>query len=106
MKLSLGMKVGLVSLFSCLALLLGLLSSTSMASAHSANTLQTAQISVTAFGDHRGRGDFGRLGDPSFQVPSNFQVPSDKYQPLCPATTLQGPNCVPDPSNLPVWKTK
>ena len=38
MRLSLSMKVGLVSLFSCLALLLGLFSSTGMASAHTAQT--------------------------------------------------------------------
>ncbi len=48
MRLSLGMKVGLVSLFSCLALWLGLLSPTGMASAHTANTLKSAHISSIA----------------------------------------------------------
>ncbi len=51
MRLSFSMKVGLVSLFSCLALLLGLLSSTGMASAHTANTLQSAHISSAALAD-------------------------------------------------------
>ena len=50
MRLSKGMKVGLVSLFTCLALLLGQLSSTSMASAYTANTLQRAHISSIADG--------------------------------------------------------
>ncbi len=40
MRLSVGMKVGLVSLFSCLALWLGLLSPTGMVSAQTANTLR------------------------------------------------------------------
>ena len=48
MQLSLGMKVGLVSLFSCLALWLGLLSPTGMALAHTANTLKSAHISSIA----------------------------------------------------------
>ncbi|SRR6266436_7111016 len=51
MRLSFGMKVGLVSLFSCLALLLGLLSSTGLASAHTASTLQSAHISSAALAD-------------------------------------------------------
>ncbi len=51
MRLSFSMKVGLVSLFSCLALLLGLLSSTGMASAHTANTLQSTHISSVALAD-------------------------------------------------------
>ncbi len=51
MRLSVSMKVGLVSLFSCLALLLGLLSSISMVSAQTANTLQTTHISVIALAD-------------------------------------------------------
>lgn len=104
MKLSVGMKVGLVSLFSCLALLLGLLSSTGMASAHTANTLQTTNISVTALAGDRGRGDFDRNGDPGqFSAPSPLpSKPAVSHdEPLCPAT-LQGPNCVPDPSNPPV----
>jgi len=96
MRLSVGMKVGLVILFSCLALLLGLLSSTGMASAHTANTLQTTHISVTALAGDGGRGDFDRNGDPGYQVPSKPAVSHD--EPLCPAT-VQGPNCVPDPSN-------
>ncbi len=48
MRLSTGMKVGLVSLFTCLALLLGQLSSTSMALAYTANTSQSANISSIA----------------------------------------------------------
>jgi len=48
MRLSVGMKVGLVSLFSCLALWLGLLSPTGMVSAQTANTLQSAHISSIA----------------------------------------------------------
>ena len=48
MRLSLGMKVGLVSLFSCLALWLGLFSPTGMALAHTANSLQSAHISSIA----------------------------------------------------------
>ena len=48
MRLSLGMKVGLVSLFSCLALWLGLLSPTGMALAHTTNSLQSAHISSIA----------------------------------------------------------
>ncbi len=48
MRLSTGMKVGLVSLFTCLALLLGQLSSTSMALAYTANTSQSAHISSIA----------------------------------------------------------
>ena len=48
MRMSVGMKVGLVSLFSCLALWLGLLSPTGMVSAHTANTLQSAHISSIA----------------------------------------------------------
>ncbi len=51
MRLSVGMKVGLVSLFSCLALLLGLLSSTGIASAHTANTLQSVRVSANALAD-------------------------------------------------------
>ena len=48
MRLSVGMKVGLVSLFSCLALWLGLLSPIGMVSAQTANTLQSAHISSIA----------------------------------------------------------
>ncbi len=51
MRLSVSMKVGLVSLFACLALLLGLLSSISMVSVQTANTLQTTHISVIALAD-------------------------------------------------------
>ncbi len=58
MRLSLSIKVGLVSLFSSLALLLGLLSPTGVASAHTTNTLQSAHISSIAFGDDRRRGNF------------------------------------------------
>ncbi len=48
MRLSVGMKVGLVSLFSCLALWLGLLSPAGMVTAQTANTLQRAHISSIA----------------------------------------------------------
>jgi hypothetical protein len=48
MRLSLGIKVGLVSLFSCLALWLGLLSPMGMVSARTVNTLQIAHISSIA----------------------------------------------------------
>ena len=51
MQLSTGMKVGLVSLFSCLALLLGLFSLTGVASTHTTNTLQSAHISSVAFAE-------------------------------------------------------
>ena len=50
MRLSVGMKVGLVSLFSCMALWLGLLSPIGMVSAQTANTLQSAHISSIADG--------------------------------------------------------
>ena len=58
MRLSLSIKVGLVSLFSSLALLLGLLSPTGIASAHTANTLQSAHISSIALADDQRRGNF------------------------------------------------
>ena len=58
MRLSLGMKVGLVSLFSCLALWLGLLSPTGIASAHTATTLQSAHISSIALAADQRRGNF------------------------------------------------
>jgi hypothetical protein len=48
MRLSVSMKVGLVSLFSCLALGLGLLSPTGRVSAQTASTLQSAHISSIA----------------------------------------------------------
>jgi hypothetical protein len=48
MRLSVSMKVGLVSLFSCLALGLGLLSPTGIVSAQTASTLQSAHISSIA----------------------------------------------------------
>ncbi len=82
MKLSVSMKVGLVSLFSCLVLLLGLLFSISMVSAQTANTLQTTQISATAPADDGVKDKQGVGHD----------------EPSCPAT-LQGGNCVPDLSN-------
>ena len=62
MQLSVGMKVGLVSLFSCLALLLGLLSSISMVSAQTANTLQTTHISVIALADPKKPGNSQQEG--------------------------------------------
>ena len=62
MRLSVGMKVGLVSLFSCLALLLGLLSSTGIASAHTANTLESVHISANALADDPRRGNFEHKG--------------------------------------------
>ena len=61
MRLSVGMKVGLVSLFSCLALLLGLLSSISMVSAQTANTLQTTHISVIALADPKSQTNPGMI---------------------------------------------
>ena len=80
MRLSVGMKVGLVSLFSCLALLLGLLSSISMVSAQTANTLQTTHISVTALADDQHLGNFEHEGnlDPTNASPTNS----------CPAGTV------------------
>ncbi len=62
MRLSTSMKVGLVSLFTCLALLLGQLSSTSMASAHTANTLGSAHISSMALAGNQRRGNFEHEG--------------------------------------------
>ncbi len=56
MRLSVGMKVGLVSLFSCLALLLGLFSSTGIASAHTANT-QSVHVSANALADDSAAND-------------------------------------------------
>ena len=100
MRSSFGMKVGLVSLFSCLALLLGLLSSTGVASAHTANTLQSAHISSIALADDQRRENFEHEGmlDPSSDSPTNS----------CPAGTVstvtfdkgEAPNngCT-DPSN-------
>ena len=80
MRLSLTMKVGLVSLFSCLALLLGLFSSTALASVHTANTLQSAHISAMALADDRRRGNFEHEGiiDPPSDNPTNG----------CPAGTV------------------
>ena len=69
MRLSTSMKVGLVSLFTCLALLLGQLSSTSMASAHTANTLRSADISAMALADNQRRGNFEHEG---IFDPANF----------------------------------
>jgi len=66
MRLSTGMKVGLVSLFTCLALLLGQLSSMSMASAHTANTFRSAHISSM----NQRRGNFEHEG--IFFDPANF----------------------------------
>src|SRR5713101_8381729 len=55
--LSTHLKVGLVTLFSCLALMLGLLASTGVASAHSTQALQTqtSQTSVSTLADDRCR---------------------------------------------------
>ena len=69
MRLSLGMKVGLVSLFSCLALWLGLLSPTGMASAHTANTLRSADVSSMALADNQRRGNLEHEG---IFDPANF----------------------------------
>src|SRR2546425_9100719 len=73
MRLSVGMKVGLVSLFSCLALLLGLLSSTGLAPAHTANSLQRIHISATALADDPRRGNFEHEGvfDPTNDSAAN-----------------------------------
>jgi hypothetical protein len=80
MRLSLSMKVGLVSLFSCLALLLGLLSSTGLASAHTATTLQSARISAMVLADDQRRGNVEQEGitDPSSDSPTTG----------CPAGTV------------------
>ncbi len=66
MRLSLGMKVGLVSLFSCPALVLSLLFSMGLTSAHTTTSLQSAHISSMALADHQ-RGNFEHEGisDPS-----------------------------------------
>ncbi len=81
MRLSLSMKVGLVSLFSCLALLLVLLSSTGLASAHTATTLQSARISAMVLADDQRRGSVEQEGitDPS----------SDSSTTGCPAGTVR-----------------
>ena len=62
MRLSTGMKVGLVSLFTSVALLLGLLSSTGIASAHTANTLQSVHISAIALASSQRRRNFEHEG--------------------------------------------
>lgn len=89
MKLSVSMKVGLVSLFSCLVLLLGLLSLISMVSAQITSTLQTTQISATAPADDGVKDKQGVSHD----------------EPACP-TTLPGANCLPDLSNPSVGSQK
>ncbi len=73
MRLSFSMKVGLVSLFSCLALLLGLLSSTGVASAHTATTLQSAHISAMAVADRKRptSGQHKGVADPSNDSPTS-----------------------------------
>ena len=68
MRLSLSMKVGLVSLFSCLALLLGQLSSMSMALAHTANHSSTTRclkgtVSAVTY-DQRPAPHVSCIGDP------------------------------------------
>ncbi len=80
MRLSLTMKVGLVSLFSCLALLLGPLSSTAMASVHTANTLQSAHISSMTLADDQRRGNFEHEGI--------FDPPNHSSTTSCPAGTV------------------
>jgi hypothetical protein len=90
MRLSLSMKVGLVSLFSCLALLLGLFSSTGMASAHTANTLQSVHISSSTLADPKRRGNFGHEGI--------FDRSHDSPTMDCPAGTVGTFTC-PDPFN-------
>ncbi len=72
MRLSLSMKVGLVSLFSCLALLLGLLSSTGVASAHTATTLHSTHISAMAVADPKRptNGKHKGVADPSNDSPT------------------------------------
>ena len=84
MRLSLSMKVGLVSLFSCLALLLGLLSSTGLASAHTVITLQSARISSIALADGQRSENVGQEGiaDPSSDSPTTG----------CPAGTVRTVN--------------
>ena len=54
------MKAGLVSLFSCLVLLLGLFFSTEMASAHTAKILQTSVTTSTALPSHHYAGPKNR----------------------------------------------
>src|SRR6266849_2055847 len=53
--LSKHLKVGLVTLFSCLALMLGLLSSTGIASAHSTQALQSQASASTLAADNQCR---------------------------------------------------
>src|SRR6266849_3203030 len=53
--LSTHLKVGLVTLFSCLALMLGLLSSTGIASAHSTQALQSQASASTLAADNQCR---------------------------------------------------
>jgi hypothetical protein len=89
MKLSVDMKVGLVSLFSCLVLLLGLLSLISMLSVQTTSPLQTIQISAAAPADGGVKDKQGVGHD----------------EPACPAT-LQGGNCLPDLSNPSVGSQK
>ena len=90
MRLSLSMKVGLV--FSCLALLLGLFSATGMASAHTANTLQTAHVSAVALANDGGPGPNGGIEQGGFgSNPGQGQPP--RY---CPPTT-QSTDCSTDP---------
>ena len=81
MRMSFSMKVGLVSLFSCLALLLGLLSSTGVASARTATTLQSAHISAMAVADPKRptKGQHKAVADPSSDSPTTG----------CPAGTVR-----------------
>ncbi len=73
MRLSTSMKVGLVSLFTCLALLLGQLSSTSMVSAHTANSLRSAHISLMSDTDPKPRTSGEHEGvDPASSVTFPF----------------------------------
>ncbi len=80
MRLSIGMKVGLVSLFTSVALLLGLLSSTGIASAHTANTLQSVHISAIALVNDPRRGNFEREG--------SVDAANDSATNDCPAGTV------------------
>ncbi len=80
MRLSIGMKVGLVSLFTSVALLLGLLSSTGVASAHTANTLQSVHISAIALANDQRRRSFEREG--------SVEAANDSATNDCPAGTV------------------
>ncbi len=104
MRLSTGMKVGLVSLFTSVALLLGLLSSTGIASAHTANTLQSVHISAIALANNPHRGNFEHEGsvDSANDSPTNDCPAGTVYrttfdQGEAPTSACADPNSTPPP---------